>query len=160
MTSRKQGETGFHAKAKLCIFNKNDIPNITLTINNFEITSKKTINVLGVIFDSKLQWHAQVENAIKKSDKAKYAISLIKRYFSRNELNCLLTSNYYSILYYNSDIIRKPLPIRGVIFEPIFTLLNSQDGVEIILYLGYLANVRKIMRVGLNNYLKLGKNLL
>ena len=91
-------------KTEICIFNKNDTPPITITINNFELSINKTINVLGVIFDSKLQWHAQVENAIKKSNKAKYAISIIKRYFSKNELNNLLTSNYYSILYYNADI--------------------------------------------------------
>ena len=92
------------SKTELCLFNKNDLPPITLTINNFEITSKVTINVLGVMFDSKLQWKAQVENAIKKSNKAKYAISMIKKYFTKNELNSLLTSNFFSILYYNCDI--------------------------------------------------------
>ena len=62
------------SKTELCLFTKNDLPPITLTINNFEIISKATINVLGVMFDSKLQWKAQIENVIKKSNKAKYAI--------------------------------------------------------------------------------------
>ena len=42
---------------------------VTLTINNFEIKSKVTINVLGVTFDSKLQWQAQIEKVIKKQPK-------------------------------------------------------------------------------------------
>ena len=73
-------------------------------INNFEIKSKLQINVLGVFFDSKLQWQPQVENIIKKLNMARYAISLIRKYFDRNELNKLLMANFYSILYYNCDI--------------------------------------------------------
>jgi hypothetical protein len=92
------------AKTEMCLFNKTDLAPVSLSINGFEIRSKNTINVLGVIFDSKLKWHSHIENAIKKSNKAKYAISIIKRYFTKSELNGLLTSNYYSILFYNSDI--------------------------------------------------------
>ena len=71
------------SKTELCLFTKNDLAPITLTINNFEILSKATINVLGVMFDSKLQWKAQIENVIKKSNKAKYAISMIKKYYKK-----------------------------------------------------------------------------
>ena len=49
-------------------------------------------------------WQPQVENVIKRASKAKHAISLIKKYFKRNELNYLLTVYYYLILYYNADI--------------------------------------------------------
>ena len=91
-------------KTELCLFSKLDTLPVTLSINGFDITSKNQINVLGVIFDSKLQWQPQVENSIKKASKAKYAISMIRRFFTKNELNNLLTSYYYSVLYYNSDI--------------------------------------------------------
>ena len=91
-------------KTELCLFSRNDTQSVTLNINNFEIKSKTTINVLGVIFDSKLQWQHQVENVIKKSNKARYAISIIKRYFNKSELYSLLTAYFYSILYYNADI--------------------------------------------------------
>ena len=40
--------------------------------------------------------------------KAKYAISMIRRFLNKNELNNLLTSNFYSIVYYNSDIWLMP----------------------------------------------------
>ena len=39
---------------------------------------------------------------------AKLAKSLIKKYFNKNEIKGLLTSNYYSVLYYNSEILDLP----------------------------------------------------
>ena len=45
-------------KTETCLFYKRDHPTIALRINNKVIQSKKTINVLGVLFESKLQWSA------------------------------------------------------------------------------------------------------
>ena len=60
--------------------------------------------MLGVLFDAKLEWSLHIKNAIEKSAKALNALSLIRRYFNSNELLQLVTSNYFSILYYNSEI--------------------------------------------------------
>ena len=60
------------------------------------------MNVLGVCFDSKLTWSTHIANTINK------AIKLIKKYFTNNEILQLLTSNFYSILYYNSEIWHLP----------------------------------------------------
>ena len=62
------------------------------------------MGVLGVIFDSKLQWVQHIASAIKKANQALSAIKLIKKYFTKKELLELLTANYYSRLYYNSEI--------------------------------------------------------
>ena len=91
-------------KTELCLFHRANTQPIQIEINGSLILSKLNINVLGVIFDSKLQWGPQVESAIKKSNKAKHAIMLIRKYFNKTELSTLLTSNYYSILYYNCDV--------------------------------------------------------
>ena len=66
------------------------------------------MNVLGVIFDSNLNWNDQVAHAISKSNKALHCIKLIKFYFSNSEILQLLTSNYYSVLLYNSEIWNIP----------------------------------------------------
>ena len=68
------------------------------------LTSKNHINVLGITFDTKLQWHLQVAQTISKSKKALHAISLIRKYFTSSELLSIITSNYLSILYYNADV--------------------------------------------------------
>ena len=92
------------SKTEICLFHKSDVRSINITINEVIITSKRTMNVLGITFDSKLQWGPQIENVIIKANKAKHAIMLIRRFFTKNEINTLLTSNFYSILYYNCDV--------------------------------------------------------
>ena len=54
------------SKTEVCLFHRNDTRLITLNINKTLITSFPHINVLGVIFDSKLQWNEQVSKTIKK----------------------------------------------------------------------------------------------
>ena len=60
------------------------------------------------MFGSKLQWSGQVANAINKAERALHAIKLIKPPFSSLELRQLMTSNFYSILNYNSKILQIP----------------------------------------------------
>ena len=92
------------SKTDLCLFHRRDTTPIVLNLNDVILTSNKTINVLGVIFDSKMQWADHVAHTIKRSTKALNAIRLINKFFTRKELLNLVTSNFYSILYYNSEI--------------------------------------------------------
>ena len=62
------------------------------------------MNVLGVLFDSKLNWQSHVEQTISKAKKSLHAIRIIKKFFNKDELLQLVTLNYFSILYYNSEI--------------------------------------------------------
>ena len=66
------------------------------------------MTVLGVIFDSKMQWAAHVSKAIKKATSALHAIRLIKHHFTSLELRTLITSDFYSILFYNSEVWHLP----------------------------------------------------
>ena len=91
-------------KTEVCLFYKNDCAPVDIKINNVTITSKKYINILGVVFDSKLQWTNHVAKAINKSNRSLNALRLIRKYFNTQELTSLVTSNYYSILMYNSEI--------------------------------------------------------
>ena len=81
------------SKTELCLFHRADTRRIVIDINGSLVTSNPTINVLGVIFDSKLQWGQQIANVIMKSNKAKHAIFLIRKFFNTDELKTLLTSN-------------------------------------------------------------------
>ena len=66
------------------------------------------MNVLGVIFDSKLNWNAHIANAISKAKKAFFALRLFNKFFNTTDMRALLDSNFYSILYYNSVIWLTP----------------------------------------------------
>jgi hypothetical protein len=92
------------SKTEICLFHRNDPQKISIVLQGQTISSKPTMNVLGVIFDSKLNWNAQVSNAIMKANRSLYAIKLLTKYFDGPEIKMLLTSNFYSTLYYNSEI--------------------------------------------------------
>ena len=66
------------SKTEVCLFHRKGQLPITITLQNQTIRSKKSMNVLGVIFDSKLNWNEHIANCIKKSNKALHAIRLIK----------------------------------------------------------------------------------
>ena len=66
------------------------------------------MNVLGVIFDSRLNWNEQIARTVNKTNTAIHCIRQIKYYFTPDELLQIITSNVYSILYYNSEIWNIP----------------------------------------------------
>ena len=66
------------------------------------------MNVLGVVFDSKMNWEDHVKKAISESNSNLYAIRLIRKYFSTDEIKNLLTALYYSKLYYGAEIWHIP----------------------------------------------------
>ena len=91
-------------KTEICLFYHKDTQPVTIIINGNEIVSKNSMNVLGVHFDSKLNWQTHAQIAISKARKALQAIKIIRKHFTKNELYSLTVSNYYSILFYNSEI--------------------------------------------------------
>ncbi len=105
---RGSGLTVNESKTELCLFHRLDQPHITINLFGSEIKSLDFINVLGVLFDSKLQWSAHISKTILKANRALCAIRLIKNYFTKDELRTLLTANFYSILFYNSEIWHIP----------------------------------------------------
>ena len=95
-------------KTELIHFYRKDTPPVMISVNNTHVLSKDSINVLGIIFDSKLTWAKHISCQIGKANRALHAIRLIKKYFNQDELLSLLTSNFYSILYYNSEVWHIP----------------------------------------------------
>jgi hypothetical protein len=91
-------------KTELCIFHRSGNTDGNLLIDNDLITSKNEINVLGITFDSKLQWSSQVSRAIRGANTSLQAIKLIRKYFTTPKIIQLLTSNFYSKFYYGSEV--------------------------------------------------------
>ena len=84
------------------------MPPLVININGKFVISKRVINILGVTFDSKLQWSDQVAQASNKATKAINTIRLIKKYFTKSDLLHLITANVCLVLYYNSEIWHIP----------------------------------------------------
>ena len=96
------------SKTELCIFHRKNNTEGTLTVDNIVVTSKNEMNVLGLTFDSRLSWAPQVSRAIKSANTSLQAVRMIKKYFTTLEITQLLTSNFYSRLYYGSEIWQIP----------------------------------------------------
>ena len=95
-------------KTELCIFHRTDNTQGRIMISDVMIEAKTEMNVLGITFDSKLQWSSQISRAIKGANSSLQAIKLIRKYFTTNEIVQLLTSNFYSKLYFGSEIWHIP----------------------------------------------------
>ena len=96
------------SKTELCIFHRNKNTEGTLKIDNTVVISKNEMNVLGLTFDSRLNWAPQVSRAIKSANISLQAIRMINKYFTTPEIVQLLTSYFYSKLYYGSEIWQIP----------------------------------------------------
>ena len=73
-------------KTEMCLFHRKDNPPVTIIFSNKNLTSKSYMNVLGVTFDSKLNWQIHVQNAVKKASKSLQAIKLIRKYFTKKQV--------------------------------------------------------------------------
>ena len=91
-------------KTELVVFYKRDTEEVSINLNGREIKSKKEIKVLGTIFDSKLEWHANVEKCVKSARKASQGLMLLRHYFTEAEKINLLTSLVYSKLYFAAQV--------------------------------------------------------
>ena len=67
---KKSGLKVNENKTEICLFHRLPQNCITLTVNGFPLQSKQNMNVLGVLFDSKLQWCDHIAQTIKKSNSA------------------------------------------------------------------------------------------
>lgn len=92
------------SKTELIVFQRNDTAECKIKVNNVEVTSKKEVSVLGIIFDSKLSWSNHVEKAVGKARSSLQALRVIGRFFTTPEKLTLLTSMFYSKLYYAAQI--------------------------------------------------------
>ena len=53
-------------KTEICLFHRNSTQKISITLQNERINSKNSMNVLGVVFDSRLNWSEHVSEAVRK----------------------------------------------------------------------------------------------
>ena len=92
-------------KTEICIFHKSDTTNPVLTIEENTYRVKNQIKILGIVFDTKLQWNEHVNYAIGGANTAKQALHLIAKYFTTaEEMVKLSTAFFYGKLYYGVKV--------------------------------------------------------
>ena len=101
---KKSGMKVNTGKTEFCIFHKNDVPTKTIVLDNAQVQSKPYIKVLGTTFDSKLNWFTHVNQTLQKCRKTLQAVKLISKFFTVDERLNIITSLFYSQLYYASEV--------------------------------------------------------
>ena len=96
------------SKTEIIVFHKSIQAKASITVKDEIIITKNSINILGVTFDSQLSWDKHISKTISGSRKTLYAMAMIKKYFSESELKVLMTSLFYSKLFYASEIWNSP----------------------------------------------------
>jgi len=91
-------------KTEIVLFHRTDIKSEVVNLNGHLINTKQSMKVLGIIFDSKLEWMLQVESNVISARKTTQALRIVRRYFTCSERIQLLTSLVYSKMYYGSEI--------------------------------------------------------
>jgi len=107
-------------KTEIVIFHKTDTATSSIKLNDVKIQTKKQISVLGVLFDSKLEWSLQVENSVRKARSSLQGLRVINKYFTTTERLTLLTAFFYSRLYYGSQIWLLP-SLKGALKSRLFS---------------------------------------
>ena len=91
-------------KTEFCIFSKNDVEQQTITLMNSSIKSTTNMKVLGVLFDSKLNWFPHIMNNLNSCRSVLNGLRIIRKHFTSDEFLLIVNAFFYSKLYYASQI--------------------------------------------------------
>jgi hypothetical protein len=96
------------SKTEVCIFHRKTKTVVVIELDGCLIKSKQKISKLGMVFDCQLNWDEQINNSIRNANRSLFALKVIKNYFNKNEITDLLTSLFFSQLYYGSEVWHLP----------------------------------------------------
>ena len=77
---------------------------LDIKVGNQHIRTQECMKVLGISFDSKLSWDSQVSNTISKTNRTLHGLKLVRRHFNRQQMTQIVTSFYFSTLYYGIEV--------------------------------------------------------
>jgi hypothetical protein len=99
---RRRGMIVNADKTELMVFQSAE--ELVVNVDDVVIKSKPTMKVLGLEFDSFLTWAPQLNKAMMSCQRMKPALRCLRSKLSRKELLQVITSHYYSRLYYSSEV--------------------------------------------------------
>jgi len=75
-----------------------------MTVDGQHLRSSTSMNILGTTFDSRLSWEPQLLRATKRCQSLKPALRILAGKLNRKEFLQIVTSHFYSNLYYCSEL--------------------------------------------------------
>ena len=128
---RDSGLVVNESKTEVCLFHNEDQPLINIIIMGVSVRSTKSINVLGDIYDSKLNWNIHVAKTIAKAKRSLFGLKLLKKYFNNQEMRRLLDSHFNYISFERLHVIHKKCtPSQISMYQQsiwLYKILNFDD---------------------------------
>ncbi len=91
------------AKTELMVFDK-DVREMDVMCDGNNVRSAPEMGVLGITFDNRLNWEAQLKRTLKTCQRFKPALRALKQKLTKREFLQVVTSHYFSKLYYCSEM--------------------------------------------------------
>jgi len=85
-----------------------------INIDGHEIHSTDGMWVLGIDFDSKLNWSNHINKIIRTSAGACQGLRHIRKFFTQDEMLKIATSTIYTKFYYGAQVWLGPMLIKGL----------------------------------------------
>ena len=101
---REAGMKVNESKTEFCVFYYKDCQVTEIKLMDTTIKSTKTITVLGVFFDSKLDWKFHINYVVNSCQKTLYALRKIRKYFNDEEFLNVVNAMFYSKMYYACQV--------------------------------------------------------
>jgi len=89
------------SKTELMYFKRDDLK---VNIDGCLLESRSEMNVLGITFDQSLCWEPQLKRAFNGCQRFKPALRYLRTKLKKKEFLQVVSSHYYSRLYYGSEI--------------------------------------------------------
>jgi len=99
-------------KTELVCFSKTGEDNVCIEVDAVNLASVDSMNILGVTFDKRMSWEAQLHRVSGRCRSLRPALRILSRKLNRKEFLKIVTSHYYSNLYYCSELWFHPLTCR------------------------------------------------
>jgi len=77
---------------------------VTIEFGDKKVQSTNTMNVLGLTFDSKLDWGSQISSTISKCSRTLHGLRNIRKFFNTNQFKQIITAFFFSVLNYGMEI--------------------------------------------------------
>jgi len=91
-------------KTELIVFGNPNQECIDITLDKTVVSAKKTMKVLGIIFDNQLSWRENTSKILSKCSSVAYSIRLLNRILPRHLHRQVIYSHFISHLTYGSPI--------------------------------------------------------
>ncbi len=91
-------------KTEAVIFSRSPVEQTTIQVKGESFSTRESMKVLGIMFDSRLKWDVHVNNVIKNAKNNIHGLRILRRNLSERNYLKILNAQFFSKMYYGSVV--------------------------------------------------------